>query len=76
MAARLEGKSKEQYADVRRRIDELTKRLDQEREREEIGPRARVAVSPPQSGNPVGVFVKPAFALAMAAGVFLYWQLH
>jgi hypothetical protein len=78
MAERQEGRVKEQYAQVRHRIDALTKKLEQERaeERPLRGPSVRVAASPPVSGSREAVFIKLAFVLAAAVGVLIYFWLH
>jgi hypothetical protein len=79
MAERRDGKAKEQYAQVRRRIDDLNRRLEQERgqERPLRGTSARIVATPPVVGvSREAVFIKVAFALTGAVGAFLYFWLH
>ena len=76
MAERLEGKAKEQYAQARRRIDELTMRLERERgeERAERRPPAKAVAISPLNGSPDMIFLKVMFVLAAGLGAFLYWH--
>jgi hypothetical protein len=78
MSDRQEGRVKEQYAQVRHRIDALTKKLEQERaeERPLRGPSARVVARPPASGSREAVFIKLAVVLAAAVAAFIYFWLH
>jgi hypothetical protein len=79
MAERREGKNKEPYEQVRRRIDALDRKLEQERsqERPTRVSSARVLATPPTVVmSREAVFIKLAFVIAAAVGVFLYFWLH
>jgi len=80
MAERRDGKNKEQYAQVRRRIDDLNRKLEQERERGQERPSRgtsmRMVATPPVAVSREAVFIKWAFVLAGAVGVFIYFWLH
>jgi len=78
MAERREGKNKEPYEQVRRRIDALDRKLEQERsqERPTRVSSARVLATPPVAMPREAVFIKLAFVIAAAVGVFLYFWLH